>query len=68
MYYVGERGFPYTETHIDGDIESGKYVIYFFHSGEVLGFFNCWISELTLVFKGSHEIAYHALIRIASKY
>ena len=38
IYYVGERGFKFDEFHIDGDVASGKYVVYFFKGEEIMGF------------------------------
>jgi hypothetical protein len=48
MYYVGERGLVYDECKIDGDVKSGKYVIYFLKGDEILGVVTCGYQNLHL--------------------
>jgi len=41
MYYIGERENSYTEIIISGDLNSGKYVIFYVYGDEVTGILTC---------------------------
>jgi len=38
VHFVGERGHKYTETIIDGDTKSGRFIIWYVLGEEVVGF------------------------------
>jgi hypothetical protein len=38
IHFVGERNMHFTETIIEGDPQSGKFIIYYVYGEEVIGF------------------------------
>lgn len=38
IYFIGERNQPFTEIIYSGDLDSGKYVVFYVYGDEVCGF------------------------------
>lgn len=38
IHFVGERGHKYTELIVDGDVESGRFLVWYIYGEEVVGF------------------------------
>ena len=41
MYYIGERDNSYSEMIVSGDLNSGKYVVFYVYGDEVTGVLTC---------------------------
>lgn len=48
MYYIGERDNSYQEVIISGDLNSGKYVVFYVYGDEVTGVLTCGYQNLHL--------------------
>lgn len=48
VYYVGERGSPFTEIIINGSLKDKKFVVYYIYGNEITGFMTCGYQNLHL--------------------
>lgn len=56
VYYIGEKGFFFDEVMVDGDVLSGKFVLYLLKGDEIMGFMTFGFQNLHLYLREAMKL------------